>query len=251
MRTKKIGSEIIHLQTVDSTNEYINRLLDKGEKVLEGTVVWADFQTGGKGHMGNTWDSEAGKNLLISILLRSEFLKVHEQFYISESISLSLFDLLSNYSAEVEIKWPNDILIKKRKVAGILIENTIEKDKITQSVAGMGININQKRFGKELPDPTSLSLETGQDYQLRDILDELLSCMNERYKQLFFGKFEQIRTEYLSKLFRYGLESRFFHKSEYFTGIITGVNPSGEILIEDTSKKIRKYAFKEVDFVLT
>ncbi len=251
MVASNIGSRIIHLESVDSTNEYISRLLDQGENVPEGTIVWADFQTMGKGYMGNTWESEAGKNLLVSILLYTRFLKVQEQFYISEMISLALHDLLSRYSAEVKIKWPNDIYIKNKKIAGILIENTIEKGTLSRSIIGIGLNINQMEFSSELPNPTSLHLETRKDYYLTDILDEFNNRLNERYSQLQLGKLEHIRSEYQEKLYGFRTESRFIHEKECFTGTIIEVNSFGELLIEDKNKKIRTYAFKEVEFVLT
>ena len=148
-----VGQHIIELSSVDSTNNY---LIDLSQNIslLEGTVVIAKEQTAGKGQRNNHWSSEADKSLSISILLKPK-LDVSQQFLFNKFIALSLCQALNDYSLTTKIKWPNDILINKKKVAGILVENSIRGSKIEKSVVGIGVNINNNI--SQLPSATSLA----------------------------------------------------------------------------------------------
>ncbi len=181
--TMIIGSNIIFHNELISTNTCAALLL-KQQKPPEGTVIHANFQTAGKGQKGNIWVSEAGKNLLFSIILFPDMIKPEEQFGISMAISLGICDFLNKLIPVCSIKWPNDIYAGDDKIAGILIENSIRGGNIESSIAGIGLNINQVIFPSYLPNPVSLKLITGKEHDPDYCLNELLSSLDKRYKML-------------------------------------------------------------------
>ena len=146
---------LIHIAKADSTNGYLNALCEK-EKVSELTTVVADFQTAGRGQRGNSWESEYGKNLMFSFVLYPTFLEARKQFLLSQIASLAVKETLDLYIGDVSIKWPNDIYWKDKKICGMLIENDLMGIHISQSIAGVGININQKEFHSSAPNPISI-----------------------------------------------------------------------------------------------
>ena len=134
-----------YIKETDSTNNLIRKMM-QDENLPEGFLVYTDFQTAGKGQPGNTWESEAGKNLLFSIVLYPHEIPIHEQFVLSEIASLSIKNILAKYTDGISVKWPNDIYWNDRKIAGILIENSLKKNEINYSIIGIGLNINQTIF---------------------------------------------------------------------------------------------------------
>jgi len=244
-----IGSIVHRIHETDSTNNYAaNQLLTK--RLPEGTVFIADSQIDGRGQASNRWESEPGKNLTFSILLYPEFLEISRQFELSKAISLGVADFLSELTPDVSIKWPNDIYLENRKVAGILIENSIRINKIFSAIVGIGLNINQMVFFSDAPNPVSLRQMTGLDYNLEEFLSNLCLKIDTRYGQLGNGQFSQIDYDYTQKLYRKGTWSRFSDKNGDFEGRILGVDPIGQLRIETKSGEINKYQFKEVSFSL-
>jgi BirA family transcriptional regulator, biotin operon repressor / biotin---[acetyl-CoA-carboxylase] ligase len=242
-----IGSGLIFSENLSSTNLHAAALLKHGNPA-EGTIVHTNFQTAGKGQMGNSWESEDGKNLLISIILYPVFIKADQQFVLSEVVSLGITDFLSSFLPDVFIKWPNDIYFFNDKIAGILIENSIMQDEIESSIAGIGLNINQERFVSGAPNPTSLRILTGKNHDLSECLKSLAAAIDKRYKQLLKGENSVIDKEYITSMYRYGSWNKYSDDKGLFEGRITGVTPSGKLLVEDRKGKIREYGFKEVDF---
>ena len=147
----------IKISSVDSTNDYALSLRSK-KLFREGLVIVAEYQYKGRGQRTNIWESKFGKNLLLSFIFEPKIL-LSEQFVISKIVCLSVIDFLISFGIKATIKWPNDILFKNRKIAGVLIENIVSKGVITHSVIGIGVNINQLIFEKYKPNATSLSLE--------------------------------------------------------------------------------------------
>lgn len=144
-------------QTLDSTNSQARR---EAEECSEGCVWIADFQTAGRGQRGNSWESRNGENLTFSILFKPEFLPPHRQFLISQVCALGTYRYLTDKGMPAKIKWPNDIYIGNKKICGMLIENSIADDKLSVSIAGIGLNLNQTHFASDAPNPTSLLMET-------------------------------------------------------------------------------------------
>lgn len=164
---------LIHINETNSTNNYLQSLCSE-QKVEELTVVVADFQTSGRGQRGNSWESAPGKNLLFSTVIFPEFLEARRQFLISQVISLAIKEELDTYTSDISIKWPNDIYWKEKKICGMLIENDLMGRNINQSIAGIGININQEIFHSSAPNPVSLLQITGEEHDLFKTLKNIM-----------------------------------------------------------------------------
>lgn len=175
MNDKNETPKIIRLAETDSTNNYLREQCAKA-RLPEGSLVIADFQTAGKGQVGNSWESEAGKNLMFSILLYPDSLPANRQFLISQIASLSVKETLEGYTDSVKVKWPNDIYWKDRKICGMLIENDLSGQHLYCSVIGIGLNINQEIFRSDAPNPVSLTQITGKAYDREEVL--AASCVS-------------------------------------------------------------------------
>ncbi|MBN2863080.1 MAG: biotin--[acetyl-CoA-carboxylase] ligase [Bacteroidales bacterium] len=243
-----IGSKLLYYKTLTSTNTKALLFL-KNEDLPEGTVIHTAFQTSGKGQAGRRWESEEGKNLLLSIILYPESVIPEKQFIISVVISLGICDLLDRYHPDCRIKWPNDIYIKNNKIAGILIENSVSGSTIKSSVAGIGLNINQFIFPEDIPNPTSLKLATGKEYDTATVMKELLSDLDIRYKQMLYGSWEGLREEYITRLYMLNKWGTYKSSARIFNGKITGVSEQGQIIIEDRKGKIEQFSFREIHYV--
>ena len=230
-----------------STNLYANSLPPDSH---EGTIVIADFQSQGRGQGGNSWESEEGKNLTFSILLKPHFLKATGQFYIAIIISLALADFVSLFIDNVFIKWPNDIYVNDSKIGGILIENSIDGLYISQTIAGIGLNINQKKFLSNAPNPISFTQLTNEEYDIEDMLDTLKDIIEYRYIMLKEREYKTIDENYLSILYRFGQKAHYQTGNETFTGTITGVESTGELIISDEKGEERRFSYKEVSFLI-
>lgn len=238
------GKKIFY-DTLDSTNNRLQDLINEANPA-EGTVVYTNFQTGGRGHMGNTWQSERGKNLLFSILLFPVFLHISNQFELSKIISLALADVTEKLCNDIRIKWPNDILAGGKKMGGILIENVVTENKITRCIAGIGLNVNQEHFPGDLPNPTSLLLETGCQFDMTELLDQITARIEYWYNILCRGEFKIIDREYLNHLYGIHEIREFTRDDEKFMAKIAGIDQTGELILEMEDGSKNKFGFKEV-----
>ncbi len=245
---KIIGDQVIHLSSAESTNLFAIDLL-ANSKPAEGTVVVTDDQTHGRGQSGSSWQSEPKKNAALSVILYPTFLHPREQFYLSQIVSLSIWDALHDFLGDkVRIKWPNDIYVNDKKICGILIQNSISSNKILSSVIGIGLNINQQKFSTDLPNPTSLIIETGEAYPISDVLEILYKKLNQYYLQLQTKNFALINTAYLERLYKFGELANFQDQDGLnFTGAIEGTSPTGKLKI-NTPDGVRFFNLKEVSF---
>jgi BirA family biotin operon repressor/biotin-[acetyl-CoA-carboxylase] ligase len=244
-----IGSNLQFFKNLSSTNSQAS-LLIKAKKVPEGTVIYTDFQTSGRGQPGSKWESEKGMNLLISIILYPESIRPEDQFFISIAVSLGICDFIDRHIPDGKIKWPNDIYVKDDKIAGILIENTIIGESIESSVAGIGLNINQEKFTDNIPNPVSLKLITNRKHDLDMCLKQLLSDLDIRYKQLLYGDRETMRSEYNSRLYRFKEWHSYKSGDKYLKGRILEASVSGKLIIEEKNGNIRDFSFKEIDYII-
>lgn len=238
---------IIVLKEVDSTNNYAKQLI--ADKVEEGTVVLAQYQNAGKGQQGNFWESTAGKNLLFSLILYPNFLAAGKQFYISKVVSLALVNILKKELENVTIKWPNDIYIGEKKVAGILVENSIKGSLLDSSIIGIGLNLNQETFTSDAPNPVSLKQITGKSYDVQLVLNEFYKECNLLLNDLKEAKFKSIDEAYFSSLFRNSTWSLFRKNGKKFEARIIGIGEFGQLQLEQKSGEISTFMFKEVEFV--
>ncbi|MCY1632903.1 biotin--[acetyl-CoA-carboxylase] ligase [Marinifilum sp. D737] len=238
---------IIRKNEINSTNNFALELI-KSANPAAGTVVLTLNQTKGRGQQTNSWESESGKNLTISIILRPEFLPIPDQFHISMVISLGVHDYLKEYLDDVLVKWPNDIYVGDKKIAGILIEHSIMGSVLSTSVCGIGLNINQRKFVSDAPNPISLSNCTNQEYDLETELSNLLGKIENRYFQLEDGDKKQLEKDYLDTLYWMNEPHTYKDKNGVFKGKIVGITEWGQLRIVAEGKE-RIYNFKEVSFV--
>ena len=240
---------IIIYDTVDSTNTKIKELLYL-EDIPEFTVVAALFQTTGKGQGGNSWESERGENLTFSVLLMPHFLEPSQQFYLSKIVSLAINDTLTSYRIKSKIKWPNDIYVGDKKIAGILIENSIIGSKLSESFVGIGLNVNQEVFVSDAPNPVSMFNILGKVTFHEDLLEVLLISIDVAYEMLKAGEFEILDKMYMKHLYRSEGMHMYRDSEGEFMAEIMDVEPTGRLVLEDENGKVRRYTFKEVEFVL-
>jgi BirA family biotin operon repressor/biotin-[acetyl-CoA-carboxylase] ligase len=243
-----VGKVLHRFSALPSTNDYAAKILIS-EQLAEGTVIMANHQTAGRGQMGNSWETEAGQNLTLSVIFHPRFLLARKQFGFNQTISLAVRDTIAEFSEKlVKVKWPNDILIGKRKTCGILIQNTLAGVNIQSSIVGIGINVNQRRFATELTKASSLALELGRPVDLEDLMESLFHHLEARYLQLKQGGLEGIQTSYLTHLFQIGEQREYaYADGQTFLGTIIGVDPSGKLRVE-TQKGIELFAIKEIIF---
>ncbi len=244
-----VGQVIHDLPQAASTNAHAFSLLSKS-KPPEGTVISTFNQTEGRGQIGSNWESEPGKNISLSILLYPEFLQIQHQFQLSQAISLAVRDFVAEHLGDgVTIKWPNDIYVNDRKIAGILLQNSLHNNHIRSTVAGIGINVNQKTFLSNPPNPTSFLLETNQESELIPLIHSLCQCVEHRYLQLKSGKIFPLQQDYLLHLYRFGTKSLFQRPSgEIFTGTIKGIDETGRLRIARQEVE-EVFNLKEISFL--
>ena len=239
---------LIHLNETDSTSKAL-KIISENEELPSGSMAYADFQTAGRGQRGNLWESEAGKNLIFSILFRPLDVPANMPFVISEMISLSVKFTLDKYIPDISVKWPNDIYHKDKKITGILIENTIHQEKISQSIIGIGININQTEFRSNAPNPTSMMLITGCTFDIMDIMEEFRQEFAIQSQRLNDKCFDPIHKDYLNSLYR----KEGFHKYRDSTGIfeasIHDIDPTGQLVLKRSNGIYSHYNFKEVEYI--
>jgi len=225
---KFIDSKIIELESVDSTNEYLTMLL-LSSTLPEGSVVFAHQQNRGKGQSDNIWESEPGKNLTASVVLYPHFLKPEYQFFLTMVVSLAVCSALDELQLpdKAMIKWPNDIYLGHRKVAGILIKNDLMGNLISTTIAGLGLNINQLSFSENAPNAVSLKMVTGQDYQIPDLLTECHHSLAFWYAKLERGETSAIEKAYLSRLYLLNESAWFEIKGSKVKAVIKGLAKFG------------------------
>lgn len=243
-----IGSKIFSRENLSSTNSYAIHLL-ASERPAEGTIITTDFQSAGRGQPGNSWESEAGKNLLFSIILYPEFISPAEQFIISMAVSLGISDFVSRHAGRSKVKWPNDIYVDNDKIAGILIESSTMGGKVSYMVVGIGLNINQDNFRSNAPNPVSLRQITGKMYDTTSCLEETAADLDRRYRQVMDGNRNEVKSEYLMNLYRYNEWTTFRNTEGSFTGMIKDVEYDGRMTVETRTGQDRRYYFKEVEFI--
>ncbi len=243
------NKNIVVLREVESTNNYATQLI-LSNAAEEGTVVLTQFQKKGRGQLGNRWESEAGKNMLATIILYPQFLDAGKQFILSKIVSLSLVEFLGNKTDNVSIKWPNDIYVGNKKIAGILIENSIKGSTLFSSLLGIGLNLNQEKFLSDAPNPVSLKLITGKEYSIEIVLTEILESIFKWYKKLETGSFSEIDSAYFSQLFRVGEWSGYSKNKTVFEAKIIGIGEFGQLQLETRDGTVEEFMFKEVEFIL-
>jgi len=234
-----IGKNVIRLNSVESTNQYLSDLTQTNS-LDEGSVILTLEQTKGRGQKGTEWNSESGKNLIISILLHPQFLLISDQFMLSKIAAISVLNTIRKFipeSHEIKIKWPNDIYVNHQKICGILIENSIQNSKLRQSIVGIGININQTEFDSNF-NATSLINLINKETEIELVFQELCTQLNQFYNLLKSAQLNRINEIYQNELYLLNSWAKFNYGSKLIEAMITGVDSSGklQLLTKDNSR---------------
>ena len=227
--------KILHFDEINSTNVFLYDKISENNDISDMVVV-AAHQTAGRGMDKNRWESEAGKNLLFSIALNVNFLEAENQFKISQAVSVAIAETLSQFvdDKRLFIKWPNDIYFGDKKLAGMLIQNTIEGRMMGVSIIGIGLNVNQIEFSKDIPNPISLKMISGQDFDLDNLLNLLVSSIKTKVESLRDKENQnEINEKYVSRSYRFGIWSDYFYQNQVKSMIIRGFDKYGRLLLHD------------------
>jgi BirA family biotin operon repressor/biotin-[acetyl-CoA-carboxylase] ligase len=239
METLFIGRNVIFLPQVNSTNSYAIEML-KNVNLAEGTVVHTAEQTDGRGQRGSVWKTEKASNLTASLVIKPSFLDLKNQHFLYQISALACYDvlaeLLDSSQFDIKIKWPNDILVNKQKIAGILIENTISNTHLSWSVIGVGFNVNQTIFDEKF-NATSLKVLLNKDVDVTLILNLFCKYFEKHYLHLKGNKFDLIKEEYLKHFFRLNNWMDFEIEGVVKTLLIIGVSVDGLLWLKDSNER--------------
>jgi BirA family biotin operon repressor/biotin-[acetyl-CoA-carboxylase] ligase len=241
-------ASILYLEEVESTNQYLINLLESGT-VEEGTTVVSFNQTKGRGQKGNSWISEAEKNISYSIVIYPHHLSARNQFFIAQTVALAIKSFLEEFTKGISIKWPNDTYWKDQKIAGTLIESRLKGDLIDYAVIGIGININQETFPESLTNPVSLKQITGEDFDLKKLAELLHHKIKDALDNLNHEEETEILRYYLNALYRRDGFHPYKDSKGLFNARIRGINGTGKLILENEDGVLIEYAFKEIIFV--
>ncbi|WGK93938.1 MULTISPECIES: biotin--[acetyl-CoA-carboxylase] ligase [Flavobacterium] len=240
--------KLIKLDAIDSTNEFLKGISSK-EALENFTVVTAENQTKGKGQMGAVWNSEVGKNLIMSVLVKDFLLEITQVFNLNIAVSLAVITALKkNNIPDLSIKWPNDILSANKKIGGILIENSIKSDGTILSIVGLGLNVNQTNF-EGLPKASSLAVVTGKEFDKEKLLLEIIAHLEMNVAASKLNP-ASLRQQFVDLLYKKGVPMPFANsKDEKFMGMIQGISPVGrlQVLLEDDS--VAEFDIKEIQML--
>ncbi len=233
-------------QQTTSTND-----LGREATFRHGDAIWAYYQSAGRGQRGNKWIGGMGENITFSVVLEPTFLAASDQFFISQITALALLDAMTRWGIEAKIKWTNDIYVGEKKMAGILIENSLNDGVVTRSVVGIGLNVNQLEFDTSLPNPTSMRLQTARRFSQEEVLRSVQQSLMEWCERLKNGEQEAITKSYHERLYRRGEQHRYrLSSGELIEAVIEGVESHGELILRHTDGHREGYLFREVEFVI-
>lgn len=241
--------KFLHLESVDSTNSWLKSHAAELDAPL---LLTAGNQTAGRGQRGNSWESTTGKNLTASILFRPECFEASRQFAISEATALAVVDTLADLGVDARVKWPNDIYAGNKKICGILIENAIWGTEISQCIIGIGLNINQETFISDAPNPVSVKQLTGIVSDLKEVSSMLAAHFVKRMATTGTDCAHELHEEYMRRMWRNDGAYPFRDKNsgEVYMARISDVEPGGYLILKPETGGCRRYAFKEVEFIL-
>ncbi len=241
-----IGQQRLHVDVLHSTNDHLKTVIAKGESA-EGLTVTTEYQTSGRGQIGNTWESNEGENLLMSVYLTPKFLSANHYFYLNMSVCLAVVDALNYIMPGFQIKWPNDILFDRTKVAGILIESTISAGAVQSCVIGIGVNVNQRQFkAKSNFAANSLRNILGNEVDREYVLRIVLKSLEARYLQLR-QRSDFLRSDYFNVLYGYRQKVPAIVNGKPVAALITDVLADGQLVVMVDGCQ-QKFLFKEISF---
>ena len=242
---------IKRLDVIDSTNRYardeaVSLWREAGDKEL--VAVTARHQTAGRGQRGNVWNSLAGENLLLTLVVRpGQSLQVCRQFLLSQAVAVAIHSAMARYGIDARLKWPNDIYVGNRKLAGILVELDYSASCVEQAIIGIGLNVNQSDFPAMDRIPVSMKMLLGKEFPVDDVMCDVIECFSRYYAGICTGEADSIATEYKELLLGIGEERHFVDAQGPFMATVEGTEPDGHLLLRRSDGTLSRYAFKEVE----
>ena len=233
---------------LNSTNLYVSQMLENHDGTESFWVRTAD-QFAGRGQGDHTWSSDPGSNLTGSLAVFPDRFPASRQFDLSKAFALAGASFLELYLGHITIKWPNDLYAGDKKIGGILIETAIMGEHIRHAVLGIGININQLTFPKDLPNPVSISLLTGMHYDLTEMEDLFLESFRKQYHLIESGDLNSLDKQYVNRLYRFGEWADYKSEDKIFNAKILGINAFGHLTLQPRSGAPQSFAFQEIDFL--
>jgi BirA family biotin operon repressor/biotin-[acetyl-CoA-carboxylase] ligase len=228
-----------------STNALAKELLQNKEQSAP-FFIQANYQSKGRGQYLKTWESKPNENLLFSLVLKPKNISIENQFAISKAVAVGILEVLQQNISNVSIKWPNDIYIGNKKVAGILIENIISGANIDHCIIGIGLNVNQTTFSEDIPNPISLKQVLSKDINIGNLRDEIIDRIFIRLNDSNYSN-----DVYLKNLYRKGELGQFKEKNgEVFLGVILGINPIGQLTLRVENNQKKEYHNSEIEYIL-
>ena len=241
----------IKVSQTASTNTYLSRL---AATLPGGTVIYTPSQTAGRGQKGNSWESEDGKNLTFSLLLKRPPVNARDQFYLSEAAALAVVEALTAEAGDgFTVKWPNDVYWQDKKICGMLIENSLNGTDIATCIIGIGINVNQLIFVSDAPNPVSLINITGREHNLEALLKRLCSRIEQLVASLGDDSVRQdLHQQYMTALYRNDGEQHPFEDAvgNRFMASIAGIAPDGTLTLRHEDGTTQNYLFKEIHHII-
>ena len=241
----------IKVSQTASTNTYLSRL---AATLPGGTVIYTPSQTAGRGQKGNSWESEDGKNLTFSLLLKRPPVKARDQFYLSEAAALAVVEALAAEAGDgFTVKWPNDVYWQDKKICGMLLENSLDGSDIATCIVGIGLNVNQERFVSDAPNPVSLLNITGQEHDLESLLKRVCSRIEQLVNTLDNATArEQLHRQYMAVLYRNDGQQHLWEDAagRRFMASVAGIAPDGTLTLQHDDGTRHDYLFKEVKHII-
>lgn len=239
---------IIRLAETSSTNDYLLHYRDA--EAADIVVATALHQTAGRGQGGNKWEDRAGDNLLFSILVHPAEMPVTRQFVLSMAGALAVKDALDKHADGISLKWPNDVYWQDKKISGTLIETTVAHCRLKNVVIGTGINVNQRSFNIDAPNPVSLFQITGRQTPIDGLLSDIVSAFERYYTMALNGEYAALSARYHGALYRREGLFEYADAAGKFVAAIDRVMDDGHLALVDDKGERRVYGFKEVSFCL-
>ncbi|MFT7588607.1 MAG: BirA family biotin operon repressor/biotin-[acetyl-CoA-carboxylase] ligase [Limisphaerales bacterium] len=245
-----VGQTAYLLETTDSTNRFASKLLLSKIKPIEGSVILTREQTAGRGQFGTSWYGGKDLNIAMTVILYPSFLHPRDSFRLNTAVSLGVYKGLRSYiQKDLHIKWPNDIWYKSKKIAGILVESSIQGSTLKDVMVGVGINVNQTTFPEALPNPGSMKEALGQQLDINVVVAKICTYIELEYLALKGGKVTEIEEEYEAALLGYGILRTYKTAKGLIKGTIKGIDEAGRLVL-DTETGVHYFALKEIEWII-
>ena len=240
--------KLIRTAETDSTNRLLREYAGEEGRLM--TVLTADYQTAGRGQGGNTWESAPGENLLVSVRLHPQALSASRQYALTEAGALAVRDTLAQYADSFTVKWPNDVYWRDLKISGTLSECTVSKGLVGCCILGTGININQREFVSNAPNPASLFNILGHETDREAVLQAVTGRFAEYLGMVDAGSYDDIHAAYTASLYRRTGLHAYRDATGGFMAGIERVEPDGRLVLRKENGVVKEYLFKEVEYVI-